>query len=246
MLYEVITGENYITDIVTADVQLDNGNTEQVKWYQFKIPIRNYDDNIGNMRNLKSVRFIRMFLTGFEKETHLRFATLDLVRGEWRNYNKDLYPSNYVPISDGKLDIQAVNVEENGDKSPVNYILPPGVSRETDPGQPQLLQQNEQSMVLRVTDLAPGDARGVYKNTSYDMRQYKRLQMFVHAEKMSEDTRDLNDYQLTCFIRLGSDMKYNYYEYEIPLKLTPWGDYISNISPSVEHPDREIVRNNFV
>jgi len=236
-------GENYITDIVTADVQLENGNTEQVKWYQFKIPIRNYDDNIGNMRNLKSVRFIRMFLTGFEKETHLRFATLDLVRGEWRNYNKALYASNNVPVSDGNLDIQAVNVEENGDKSPVNYILPPGVSRETDPGQPQLLQQNEQSMVLRVTDLAPGDARGVYKNTSYDMRQYKRLQMFVHAEKMSEDTRDLNDYQLTCFIRLGSDMVNNYYEYEIPLKLTPWGTYQANISPSVEHPDREIVWN---
>lgn len=236
-------GENYITDKITSNVTLKNNNTESVTWYQFKIPIRQYDEKIGSIRNFKSIRFIRMFLTGFEQETHLRFATLDLVRGEWRNFNKPLHLSTTVPISEGKLDVQAVNVEENSDKTPVNYILPPGVSRETDPGQPQLLQQNEQSMVLRVSDLAPGDARGVYKNTSFDMRQYKRLQMFVHAEKMLDDTRDLSDYQLTCFVRIGSDMVNNYYEYEIPLRLTPPGMYTGSISPKVEHPDRLIVWN---
>lgn len=234
-------GENYITDKIKSNVSLENGKVEPVTWYQFKIPIRQYDEKIGSIRNFKSIRFIRMFLTGFEKETHLRFATLDLVRGEWRNFNKPLHMSTTVPISDGKLDVQAVNIEENADKTPVNYILPPGVSRETDPGQPQLLQQNEQSMVMRVTDLAPGDARGVYKNTSFDMRQYKRLQMFVHAEKMLDDTRDLVDYNLTCFVRIGSDMVNNYYEYEIPLRLTPEGKYISSISPQQEHPDRNIV-----
>ena len=236
-------GENYITDKITANVTLKNGNTEPVTWYQFKIPVRQYDEKIGSIRNFKSIRFIRMFLTGFEKETHLRLATLDLVRGEWRTFNKALNAYNTTPISNGKLDVQAVNVEENADKTPVNYILPPGVSRETDPGQPQLLQQNEQSMVMRVTDLAPNDARAVYKNTSYDMRQYKRLQMFVHAEKMLDDIRDLKDYQLTCFIRIGSDMVNNYYEYEIPLRLTPPGTYIANVSPTQEHPDRYIVWN---
>jgi cell surface protein SprA len=218
-------GDNYITDKITSNVKLENGNVEQVTWYQFKIPVRQYEEKIGSIRNFKSIRFIRMFLTGFETETHLRLATLDLVRGEWRNFNKPLHDFNTSPVSDGKLDVQAVNIEENANKTPVNYILPPGVTRETDPGQSQLLELNEQSMVLRVTDLAPGDARGVYKNTSYDMRQYKRLQMFVHAEKMLEDTRDLQDNQLTCFIRLGSDMVNNYYEYEIPLRLTPEGIY---------------------
>lgn len=236
-------GDNYITDMVESNVILQNGNTEKVKWYQFKIPVRQSEENkdvIGNIRNFKSIRFIRMFLTGFEQEAHLRFATMDLVRGEWRNFKKDLHPTNIVPISTAKLDIQAVNLEENADKTPVNYILPPGVTRETDPGQPQL-QQNEQSMVMRVTDLAPADARGVYKNAAYDMRQYKRLQMFVHAEKMLEDVRDLKDYQLSCFIRIGSDMVNNYYEYEIPLKLTPPGNYSANISNTQDHPDRYIV-----
>ena len=214
-------GSNHITDIVKSNVTLANNKTEEVKWYQFKIPIREYNDKIGSIRNFKSIRFIRMFLTNFEKATTLRFATLDLVRGEWRSLNKILYDNKHIPTTNGKLDVQAVNIEENASRSPVNYILPPGVTRETDPGQPALLQLNEQAMVLRVTDLSPGDARGVYKNTSYDMRQYKRLQMFVHAEKMTDDQYNLQDKELTCFIRLGSDLVNNYYEYEIPLRLTP-------------------------
>jgi len=232
-------GDNFITDKITSTVALKNGTQDEVTWYQFKIPIHTDSvEKIGSIRNFKSIRFIRMFLTGFEQETHLRFATLDLVRGEWRSFNKALNPIGSAPSPDGKLDVQAVNIEENADKTPVNYILPPGITRETDPGQPQLLQQNEQSMVLRVTNLAPGDARGVYKNTTYDMRQYKRLQMFVHAEKLIDDVNSnkLDNFQLSCFVRLGSDMVNNYYEYEIPLKLTPEGIYFGE-----KESDREIV-----
>ncbi|MDO9154133.1 MAG: cell surface protein SprA [Paludibacter sp.] len=224
---KMVVGDNYITDKITSNVKLVNGNVEPVTWYQFKIPIREYQEKVGSIRNFKSIRFVRLFLSDFEKETHLRFATLDLVRGEWRSYTKDLFPVGKTPSSVGKLDVQAVNIEENADKTPVNYVLPPGVTREVDPGQPQLLQQNEQAMVLRVNDLAPNDARGVYKTTGYDMRQYKRLQMFVHAEQMLGDIQNLKDYELTCFVRMGSDMTNNYYEYEIPLKLTPHGVYSS-------------------
>ena len=229
-------GRNYITDKIVSNVKLENGKVEPVTWYQFKIPIREYDEKIGNIRNFKSIRFIRLFLTNFEQETHLRFATLDLVRGEWRSYTKSLFPAGSTPISEGKLDVHSVNIEEDADKTPVNYILPPGITRETDPGQPQLLQLNEQSMALRIKDLAPNDARAVYKNTSYDMRQYKRLQMFVHAEKLVDDPSNLQDYQLTCFIRLGSDMVNNYYEYEVPLRVTPHGKYLNE-----KNEDREIV-----
>jgi len=223
----MVIGHNYITDSYTSTVDLKNGESEDVTWYQFKIPIREHQDRIGTIRNFKSIRFMRMFMTGFEKETHLRFATLDLVRGEWRSYTKDLYPVGKLPVSSGELDVQAINVEENTEKTPVNYVLPPGITREVDPGQSQILQLNEQSMVMKVTNLAPEDARAVYKKTAYDMRQYKRLQMFVHAEKLPADVRTLNDYELSCFIRLGSDLTSNYYEYEIPLKLTAEGHYSS-------------------
>lgn len=226
----MMVGRNYITDSYSSNVTLANGDVENVTWYQFKIPIKEYDEDnvVGNIRNFKSIRFIRMFMTNFEKEKHLRFATLELVRGEWRNYSKKMNLEGTVPSTTGKLDVLAVNIEENSDKTPVNYVLPPGVSRETDPGQVALLKLNEQSMVLKVSNLAPNDARAVYKNTLYDMRQYKRLQMFVHAEKLIDDASNLEDYDLSCFIRLGSDMVNNYYEYEIPLRLTPADVYSEN------------------
>ncbi|MFZ4583016.1 MAG: cell surface protein SprA, partial [Paludibacter sp.] len=229
-------GRNYITDSYTSTVNLANGSAEDVTWYQFKIPIREYREKVGSIRNFKSIRFVRLFMSNFEKETHLRFATMELVRGEWRKYTKELNLPGKMPITTGALDVQAVNIEENSDKTPVNYVLPPGVTRVIDPGQAQIAKLNEQAMVMKVINLAPNDARGVYKKTMYDMRQYKRLQMFVHAEKPTGDITKLNDYDLSCYIRLGSDMTNNYYEYEIPLKLTDVGIY-SNESES----DRSIV-----
>ena len=218
-------GRNYIVDRIESTVTLANGTESTVTWYQFKVPIREYDKRVGAIRDFKSIRFMRMFMTGFKQETHLRFGTLELVRGEWRGYTKDLFDPSNPPTSIGELDVTAVNIEENDNKEPVNYVLPPGVTRQTDPSQPQLTQQNEQAMVLKAFDLAPGDARAVYKNIVYDMRMYGRLQMYVHAEKLIDDDTDLRDYEMTAFIRLGSDHTNNYYEYEIPLKLTPEGHY---------------------
>ena len=224
-------GRQHITEKKVRKVTLRNGKTEDVTWYQFKIPLRGDSatvQKVGSIRNWKSIRFMRMYITGCEKETHLRFATLDLVRGDWRQYTRDLAPIG-TPVNTGaSIDVQTVNIEENSTRSPVNYVLPPGVSRQTDPGQAQLIAQNEQAMVLRVTNLSPYDARAMYKNTGYDMRQYKNLQMFVHAEQMSALDPDLKDGDMTCFIRLGTDLRNNYYEYEIPLVLTPPGTYNNN------------------
>ena len=224
-------GRQHITEKKVRNVTLRNGQTQEVTWYQFKIPLRGDSatvQKIGSIRNWKSIRFMRIFLTGFEHETHLRLATLDLVRGEWRQYTRDLAPVGTAVNTGASLDVQAVNIEENSTRSPINYVLPPGVSRQTDPGQAQLIAQNEQAMVLRAMNLSPHDARAVYKNTGYDMRQYKNLQMFVHAEQLRSIDPDLKDGDLTCFIRMGSDLRNNYYEYEIPLVLTPEGLYNNN------------------
>ena len=224
-------GRQHITEKKVRRVTLRNGETVDVPWYQFKIPLRGDSasvQKVGSIRNWKSIRFMRMYLTGFEHETHLRFATLDLVRGEWRQYTRDLAPVGTSVNTSASIDVQTVNIEENSTRSPVNYVLPPGVSRQTDPGQAQLIAQNEQAMVLRVSHLSPRDARAMYKNTGYDMRQYKNLQMFVHAEQMSSIDPDLKDGDLSCFIRLGTDLRNNYYEYEIPLHLTEPGIYNNN------------------
>ena len=231
-------GQQHIASIMETTVKLRNDEMATVKWYQFKIPLKGDSatvQKVGNIRNFKSIRFARIFMTNFRQETHIRFASFDLVRGEWRNYTKGLYQdvaNNQYNIANpytsvGTLDVQAVNIEENSNRTPVNYVLPPGISRQTDPGQAQLIAQNEQAMVLKLNYLPVKDARAVYKNVTYDMRQYKRLQMFVHAECMP-DFEPIQDNELTCFIRLGSDLKNNYYEYEIPLSLTPEGFYNDN------------------
>jgi cell surface protein SprA len=204
---------------------LKDGSKQTVTWYQFKVPISSYDESVNGMRDFKTIRFMRLFLTNFADSTVLRFGTFELVRGDWRTYTKDLSNPNLPPTGNATMSVSTVNIEENGEKEPVNYIMPPGVNRMMDPGQPQLRMENEQSLALNILDLPPGDARAIYKNSGLDMRQYRRLQMFTHAERIKNDISDLKDDDLSVFIRLGSDYKNNYYEYEIPLKLTAPGKY---------------------
>ena len=234
---DMVVGKNYITDMVSKTSDFPNGVKSSVNWYQFRIPIQDWEKSYGGIQDFKSIRFMRMFLNGFEETVILRFAKLDLVRGEWRRYNFPLTEGGEGVTTpepkDGVLDVSAVNIEENAGKTPVNYVLPPGIDRVIDPTNPQLKQLNEQSILLKVQDLEDGDARAVYKNIYLDIRQYKKIQMEVHAEALIDVP--LNDNDLVAFIRLGSDYKNNYYEYEVPLLLTPPGRYEDNST------DREIV-----
>jgi cell surface protein SprA len=234
---DFVVGQNYISDKVSYTAKLANGDRSNVDWYQFKIPVDEYEKAINGIQDLKSIRFMRMFMKGFADTTILRFATLELVRGEWRRYNRPLIegqegmPGIDLPI--GAFEVSTVNIEENNTRTPVNYVLPPGVDRVIDPSQPQLTELNEQSLELKVIDLADGDARAVFKNVGVDIRQYRRLMMDIHAEAIPG--YPLKDLELSAFIRLGTDNT-NYYEYEVPLFLTPPGNY-SNRRES----DREIV-----
>ena len=213
----------YITDRRDSYVKLRNGDSLTVRWYQFRIPLAEYKERVGTINDFTSIRFMRMYMTGFEKPIVLRFGSLDLVRGEWRQYKQSLQTA--AGADTGTMEMSAVNIEENTDRQPVAYTLPPGIDRATDPSQPQLVENNEQALCLTVKNLSQGESKAVYKNTNLDLRQYKRLQMFVHANYLMPNTTNLQDNQLAVFIRLGSDYKSNYYEYEIPLKLTPEGRY---------------------
>lgn len=217
-------GKNYITDKKESMQLGRDGQPVHIVWYQFKVPLRQPEKVVGNINDFSTIRFARMFMTGFKAVTHLRFATLELIRGEWRPYNFNLNNRDDSP-AEGELEISTVNIEENSTQEPVNYVIPPGVTRIQDPGQSQAVQLNEQSMSMRVKGLQPGDGRGVYKNTQMDLRVYKRMQMWVHAESLIDDHTNLENGDLAIFVRLGSDVKSNYYEYEIPLELTPPGVY---------------------
>jgi cell surface protein SprA len=227
---DIEVGKNFVVDEQEYEATFANGVKSKVKWYQFKIPITEYQKAVGPIRDFKSVRFMRMFLRGFDEPVIMRFAELDLVRAEWRKYNISFMEGAEritVPeASDATFEISSVSIEENAGKVPVNYVLPPGFDRITDPQNPQLRQLNEQSMVLKVLNLEDGDARAAFRNVNLDIRQYRRLRMEVHAEAIQG--YPLADNELTAFVRIGSDYKGNFYEYEIPLKLTPPGFYDDN------------------
>ena len=218
---DMVVGKNNITNMQT--VTTPAGKTE--KWYQFKIPIRSPDKAINGITDYRSLRFMRMFMVGWDDETVLRFGKLDLIRGEWRKFQQNMASFGEGNIPDPNsttFNISAVNVEQNSEREPINYIIPPGIYREIDPGQTQLRQLNEQALSMQVCNLEDGDARAGYRNISFNLNNYKKLKMFVHGE-VSDLTKPVKDDDITVFIRLGSDFTDNYYEYELPLKLTAWG-----------------------
>ncbi|MDC3246347.1 cell surface protein SprA, partial [Flavobacteriaceae bacterium] len=235
----------FISD-VRNDVKVDlpNGNTITTRWIQFKIPVSSqfYRSNkyssffksINGIDNLRSIRFMRMYLQGFTSPITFRFGTLDLVRSEWKRYTKNLN-SNNISYPNTSLEIGSVNILENENRVPVNYVLPPGVQREEINSNSTIIRQNEQSLSLKVYDLQPSDSKGVYKMIDYDMRQYKSLKMFIHAESLEgsnklpgEGAEDELDKRLVGFLRLGSDLTENYYQIEIPLKPTSYNNGSSN------------------
>lgn len=232
-------GQNYIVDSRTINAKTRDGKTPETKWYLFRIPIEQYERRFGNISNFSSIRFMRMFMTGFNQPAVLRLATLNLVRGEWRDYEQPLYTTGLGGQS-GQMVVSAVNFEENNEKTPVNYVLPPGISRSLEPGQEQVLENNEQALSLTIKDLSSGDARAVYKNTQLDLRRYKHLQLFVHANALPGD-KDLTDGQMSLFVRLGSDYKNNFYEYEIPLTLTPEGRYGGEVGRGAVWPQENML-----
>ena len=219
--------DSYIVDHRDYNAKLRNNDTITVRWYQYRIPLQEWEEKVGTINDFTSIRFMRMFLTGFEEPITLRFGSLDLVRGEWRQYKQNLQTS--AGAETGTLEMSAVNVEENTERQPVAYVLPPGITRVQDPNQQQLTEDNEQALCLTVKNLSQNESKAVYKNTNLDLRQYKRLQMFVHANHLVPNSTQLEDNQLAVFIRLGSDYKSNYYEYLIPLKITPEGRYNWNV-----------------
>ncbi|MFK7755795.1 MAG: cell surface protein SprA [Flavobacteriales bacterium] len=215
-------GKNYLTDVFQTTKNTDAQDNRPITWYQFKIPVRDFDGRFNGITDFRSIRFMRMFMKDWDEEVTLRFARLELIRGEWRRYLESLEGPNEINQNDDDettFVVNAVNIEENSNREPVRYVEPPGIIREIDVGAANLRNLNEQSLSLEVCNLKDGDSRAAYRNVNFDMRLYERLKMFVHAE--SADLNNLLEFgDISAFIRLGSDFDENYYEYEIPLTIT--------------------------
>ncbi|MDR1757894.1 MAG: cell surface protein SprA [Bacteroidales bacterium] len=223
---KMVVGQNYIVDEYEAVSEpLANGSRPRTKWYQFRVPIKSPDKVVGNISGFNSIRFMRLFMRDFDAPIICRLATFELVKSDWRTYSLSLREhGDYLPGQDdgeSSFTVASVSYEENGNRTPIPYVIPPGIEREQGYGT-TIYQINEQALSMKVNNLGDGDAKAIYKSTSFDFRQYKRIKMFIHAEDV-EKSGDLRQGDLTVFLRLGSDFTNNYYEYEIPVEITPWG-----------------------
>ena len=235
----------FISDVRdNVKVDLPNGQSKITRWIQFKIPVfkqfynsskySSFFKSINGIDNMRSIRFMRIFLKDFSNPVTLRFGTLDLVRTDWKRYSKNLNNEN-ITYPNTSFEIGSVNILENENRVPINYVLPPGVEREEINSNNTIIRQNEQSMSIKVNDLQPKDSRAVYKNLNFDMRQYKTLKMYIHAESLEGSTKlpgegatEEFDKRLVGFIRIGSDFTDNYYQIEVPLKPTSFNQNSSN------------------
>ncbi|WP_299059341.1 cell surface protein SprA [uncultured Polaribacter sp.] len=225
-------GRNFIVDKKTTQPRLENGdNTKSTTWYQFRVPIRS-GVPVNGISDFNSIRFVRMFLTNFKMPVVIRFGELDLVRGDWRRYTKTIDPS-VNPSEDldantdlSKFEVGVVSIEQNNG----SYQTPPGIERERLQGTTTVQLQNEQSVTLKVTDLPPNNARAIFKNISIDLRRFKNLKMFMHLQK-NEGAADINDNDFAAIIRLGTDLDDNYYQIELPLKVSQNGTTALDIWP---------------
>lgn len=228
----------YITDVKEFMTTLENGRELPVRWVQFKVPIYEPTKAVGGIADFRSIRFMRLYLSEFEEPTVLRFGTMDLVRGDYRRYTQSLDPDKSNPeLEETLFEVSAVSIEENENRQPIPYVLPPGLEREELLNNNTRIRQNEQSLALRVCGLEPRDARAVYKDFQIDMRQYKNLEMFIHAESLGNQTK-LESGELVAIIRMGTDFSDNFYQIEIPLKPTEFGA----TSPTAIWPEENRLR----
>ncbi|MCI2229343.1 cell surface protein SprA [Polaribacter sp. MSW13] len=233
---DLVKGQNFIVDEKTTTVTLENGSQQQTKWYQFRVPVRS-GTPINGISDFNSIRFIRMFLTNFKMPVVVRFGELDLVRGDWRRYVKTLDPTITPEIDLTQTELEnfevgVVSIEENEG----SYIQPPGIERERLQGSTTVQLQNEQSLTLKVKNLSPDKIRAVYKNISVDLRRFKNLKMFMHLQE-NQGGGVLNDNDFSAIIRLGTDLDENFYQIEIPLKVSTSSTTALDIWPEANNLD---------
>ena len=224
--YEVSLNEselNVASNPLIVDEVTASDENENVKWYLFRIPVRNPSRTQGEIQGFKSIRYIRTILSEFEQPVVLRMADFRLVGSQWRKYNGSLERSGIIETPEAKpsnLVISSVSIEANSENGPgkVPYVLPPGITRDQDiAAVANQVRQDEKSIQLCVDDLEDGKAVAAFKNVNFDLVNYGRLKLFLHAQ-----SPNVNNDEVTAFVRLGTDFDDNYYEIELPLTITPY------------------------
>ncbi len=227
---DFVVGKNFIINKIVSK----SADGKPSAWYQFRIPLRDSTPNtrvVGNA-SLKSVRFMRMYLTGFKQPIILRMGQFQLVASQWRPQPEAFKDNKPIltpeqPVDNG-FSVSTVNIEENGFATPISskYMVPPGFMRDVDNTSNITRLNNEQSLRLCVDNLKGGYMRVATKDFSTSINStglncinFEGLKMFLHAESANNPRATVKQ-DVRAVMRFGTDLTDNYYEVEVPLKLS--------------------------
>ena len=185
------------------------GTRQQDRWYQVRIPLSEFKRKIGDINDFQNITYVRIWMSGYEQPFTLRFAALDFVGSQWRQDEN----INLASDPNAELRISTINIEENSNRQPFPYRQPAGGIRAQNRGSQLRSLQNEQSIVLDVTNLGPGALqmiKRVYPG-GLDLLNYSNMRMFVHGEGYN------NREDAELVLRFGNDLENNYYEYRQPV-----------------------------
>jgi len=208
--YEISLDTNHLTNPFIA-----GGGSSKEKWYQFKIPLKDFKEKIGNP-SFTIIEYVRLWVSDVNDDVHLRLTELNFVGNQWQ---KLLNPPK-VTEEDEVLTISTINIEDN----PL-YFTPPGVKREKDRTKPdENVLKNEQSLQLLIKELEDGDKREAikYLYKPLDVFDYREMKLFLRADENYSSPSsisyhaDENNYNAEVYFRFGSDSA-NYYEYRQPV-----------------------------
>lgn len=196
------------------------GGNPATRWFLYRIPIRRPDTTVGNPL-FTNIQYVRAAFRG--GTVKVAIADWGVVGSYWlRRHN--LEPRGTE--EDSVLAVTYINREENAGP-PDFYSMPPGVQAPQqlqNPDPYQAIFFNEQSLVVRVTNLRPGEERmsaRIYR--PWDLFFYRELAFFLHGDQTMPDRVVAGSTPPAyAYIRFGVDSA-NYYEYRRPL-LRGWQD----------------------
>ncbi len=200
------------------------GDPQQDRWYQVRIPIEEFERQVGNINDFQNITYVRFWVSGYEQPFTLRFATMEFVGSQWRQ-DESINEQN---DPNANLRISTINIEENSNRRPFPYRQPAGAIRAQDRGSQLQSLQNEQSIVLQAENLGPQSVqliKRVYPG-GLNLLEYTNMRMFVHGE--GYNNRD----EVELVLRFGNDLENNYYEYRQPVTPSDENFPFQNFDPA--------------
>lgn len=199
------------TVFISGDNDPDNRQPGERAWYQYRIPLAEPDTVIGQP-DMTRLEYVRIWVDSLPTTAVIDIAEINLVGNDWKEKGvAESDSSDYDVANDTTVFATVVNTHDNPD-----YIPSPGVRGVRD--RITRVEAKEQSLVIRVNNLAPG-ANGILQKTFFQAENYihyDEMKMFIHGDDIHFFAANQETSQVELFLRFGANEK-NYYEIRQPV-----------------------------